>query len=132
MIVQLKLLIVLMGLCLSFPSTPLCAQSGKRRVELSWPTVPKAKSYQVELKRKINADVIKTPRKANSWKGRLDYGTHRLRVRSVDGRGVPGSWSDFTEFIVKPPIVKSLVPKSGETYIAAEGEDVKVNFFWKN
>lgn len=80
------------------------AQSGKRWINMNWNTIKGASSYQFELFQKtgIKFKSIKIYTvQSNNWSHRLNPGTYKFRIRSLDHRKVPGKWSDQTDLIVK-------------------------------
>ncbi|MCB0367060.1 MAG: hypothetical protein H6624_07805 [Bdellovibrionaceae bacterium] len=107
----------------------------RRDVNLEWEEVEFATSYQIRLTRKPRPDSSEPSRtfKTNEpkWSGDLKPGFYTMELRSYDDRGVPGEWSEPSEFWVKIPPPTPLTPEANKGIRTKETKEYETRFSWK-
>lgn len=110
-------------------------QSVKRSISLEWEEVPDSTGYQIEVRKiRENGERGKPmvfPTKKSIWEGKIFSGKYEMRLRSLDDRGVPGDWSDPSEFWVKIPAAEPVLPKDGSQLNGASADESEVKFEWR-
>lgn len=104
----------------------------RRNVEVEWESNDNASGYEIQVTRKD--DVSKKPlvfkTKTPQWSATIKPGLYKMQVRALDDRGVPGSWSDPAELLVKLPAVFPIKPESKKILSAKEEVKEEVSFQW--
>jgi hypothetical protein len=123
---------ILLSLVWSFQAA---ADSFRRSVNFEWDPIEGARSYEVELKLQKNeksdkAKVFNFKVKEAAWTGKLAPTKYLMRLRSRDGRGVPGDWSEPSDFNVGLETVQMKFPKSQEKFRTKTADTASVPFAW--
>ncbi|MFP5518755.1 MAG: hypothetical protein ACLGGX_02535 [Bdellovibrionia bacterium] len=110
-------------------------ESYRRVVSFEWEAIEGAKSYDIELTYKSTNKNNNKPQvfKVNTaeWQGPLKPGTHLMRLRARDYRGVPGDWSELSEVIVYLENVHLTSPENGEKIISKNEDEDSIKITWK-
>ena len=107
--------------------------SQARDVRLEWGEVEGASAYDIEIRSLQNKKVISFKTKTTFFNRELPYGKYELRLRSRDERSVPGSWSPYTNFDVKPapPVITEPLANTKYNPKSSEEDEVEVQFKWQ-
>ena len=121
--------------CTKVHAQSLITNREPRKVDLEWDVVAEAKGYEVEIY-EINQDGTSNLEvKERVFSPKLGIlirpGKYKFHLRSIDHRGVPGEWSEFTDLDVQLPNPVLISPYTDETIIALELEQESVSFSWK-
>lgn len=131
---MLRILPVLFILGFILHSPSVWAEPYRRLVNFEWEPVEGAKHYEVELKQvKSDGAFGKTFNfkvKVADWNGRLTPGKYLMRLRSFDYRGVPGDWSEPSDFNVGLDIVKTESPAPDAKIKTDATDEMNVDFKW--
>lgn len=88
--------------------------STSRVVDLEWEPVEDAIKYEIEFVRILAGNKTKKPAKFSvespSWRGRLNFGLYKMRLRSYDDRKIPGDWTEAVDLVVKVLPPKLIAP----------------------
>ena len=106
-----------------------------RSLEFSWEPVEKAKGYELQFIRSSaggSAAPINFTSATNGFKGELPVGQYKIKIRTLDSRGVPGTWSAPIPVSLKLPIVEALQPEVDSTIQGDDSEAFDVSFSWKS
>lgn len=110
------------------------ADSYRRSVSFEWDAIEDAGSYEVELKLLKTASnkekIFNFKVKEAVWTGKLSPAKYLMRLRARDGRGVPGDWSEPSDFNVGLENVVVKFPKSQEKLRTKNSETAAVPFEW--
>lgn len=121
-------------LLISFWTSMVWAAPYRRLVNFEWEAIENAKSYEIELKQvKAKGEEAKTfTFKVTEavWNGRLTPGKYLMKLRSRDYRGVPGKWSEESEFNVGLETAVLKFPGSRLQIPTNEKDKTTVNFKW--
>lgn len=114
--------------------TPAEAQNRVRRnVEIEWEANENATAYEIQVTRKDDASkkplVFKT--KVSQWSATIKPGVYIMQVRAFDDRGVPGSWSEGSELLVKLPSVYPVKPEVKQILQSTDEVNHPVTFQWE-
>lgn len=138
-----KNFIFLAAVLFSTHSVGQSPQTLTREIELEWEAVEAASKYQIKISPlpSPNGETSQQAQKARSekieeteapqWKGSLTPGRYTMELRSFDDRGVPGDWSEPSEFAVKLPQIKSIYPKTASKIISDQAENMSIDFKWE-
>lgn len=102
-------------------------------VSMDWEKVAGSSGYEVEVVELENGafipqGIFKVP--STSWSGNFNPGKYQLRIRSYDGREVPGAWGDFIPFDVQVAAPNLQKPETGVSLNAESDETSPVYFEW--
>lgn len=109
------------------------AEPYRRLVNFEWEAIEGAKHYEVELKQVKDDGKGKTFNfkvKVADWNGRLTPGKYIMRLRSFDYRGVPGEWSDPSDFHVGLDTAKIESPANDTKIKTDDADSVPMDFKW--
>ena len=111
------------------------AEAFHRSVSFEWDAIDGASSYEVELKlqkseKEQKAKVFNFKVKEASWTGKLAPAKYLMRLRARDGRGVPGDWSEPSDFNVGLETVQAKFPKAQEKFRTKTADTASVPFAW--
>ncbi|MEY4616426.1 MAG: hypothetical protein RJB66_1386 [Pseudomonadota bacterium] len=110
------------------------SETSRRLTEFEWDPIPKAKSYEIELRPMTKSGEKKDPFRfkvqETRWKGELKPGEYKMRLRSLDRRGVPGEWSAAENFYVKLYAPQVVSPSSNEIITTDENETFDLPLEW--
>jgi len=114
-------------------AAPASAQIYRREVSFEWEDVPDAKSYEVQI-RPVTKDgpgkLMSFKTKEAVWSGKLVPGKYTMSLRSRDFRGVPGEWSEPSEFAVNLDPVKIKSPSEKAQIKADDPDEITQKFEW--
>ncbi len=122
-------------LVLTFLLSWFCFASGPRKVDMSWPPVQGAESYEFKLIKVVDGDDrVQSVDKLDSsnWSKLVNPGEYKFEIRSLDYRGVPGPWSDAQSFVVSLPTVKQNSPFLNQSFHLVKDKETSVNFNWED
>lgn len=106
----------------------------RRLVNFEWEAIENAKSYDIELQQvKEDGDLGKNfsfKTTEPNWNGRLTPGKYIMKLRSRDYRGVPGDWSDPSDFNVGLDNAVLKYPVASSKVIAEDKKETSLNFAW--
>ncbi len=117
----------------TFWTSQVWAAPYRRLVNFEWEAIEGAKLYDVELKQVKEGEkekVFSFKVKDAIWNGRLSPGKYLMKLRSRDYRGVPGEWSEPSEFNVGLENVILKTPANGSKISAKEADETNVRFSW--
>lgn len=117
----------------TFWAPAVWAEPYRRLVNFEWEAIEGAQGYEVELNLKKEDGKGKTfsfKVKEAAWNGRLSPGKYIMKLRSRDYRGVPGDWSEPSEFNVGLEGAILKYPESNAQISSKENEEMAVNFQW--
>ncbi len=100
----------------------------RRQVGFEWEPITDAISYEVELSMGTDK-TFQFKTKDPKWSGKLVPGSYLMRLRSVDKRGIAGSWSKtetFNVLLEKPQILSPKIDVKTDSDTKS-----KVVFEWK-
>lgn len=121
------------SLILLFISFSSYAQS--RWIDLSWEKVDQAKSYEIELYEFINKDQSNLFEKTKTiepvWSKQVPPGKYQFRLRALDGRDVPGEWSELSLIDVRLPRPIYVYPLPNDLLKGLEQDEENIHFEWK-
>jgi len=102
------------------------------RVQLEWDRVPGAKKYEIELIDPNSGFKAKSHSQNHLFSIRIPVGKYQLRGRVADQRSVWGAWSNWTEFEVRPPKIKTLRFSKADRKYKTDLKNLKalVGFVW--
>lgn len=103
----------------------------KRQISLELEEVEGASAYEIELISKKTNKPLSFKMTKPLWKASIRPGEYSLRLRSYDARGVPGNWSEATEFLVRLPSPLLLQPVADSAIKTNEDENFSVAFAWQ-
>ncbi len=107
-----------------------------RTLEFSWAAVDRAKAYELKFepagKGEDGAEPILINSAGSSWKGQLAAGKYRLRVRTIDRRGVPGAWGEPQAVALPLPPVEAVSPADKAVVKSEESDKAKVKLAWND
>lgn len=130
----MRLSALLFILTFIFWTSEVWAGPYRRLVNFEWEAIEGANSYEVELKQ-VKDDqegkVFSFKVKEAVWNGRLGPGKYIMKLRSKDYRGVPGEWSEPSEFNVGLENVVIKTPTDGSKIATKEPDETTVTFQWK-
>ncbi|WP_413558041.1 hypothetical protein [Bdellovibrio sp. HCB209] len=112
------------------------AEPYRRLVNFEWEQIDGAKSYEIELKQMKKDEGAAKPKtfnfkvKESVWNGRLTPGKYMMKLRSRDYRGVPGEWSEPSEFNVGLDNVNMKSPAPKTKLASTDDEKTDVEFKW--
>lgn len=112
----------------------MAANTYRRDVNIEWEPVSDANYYELELKPLLQDERNYNFRtKSAQWKGKLKVGNYQMRARTFDRRGVPGEWSEFSDFDVLLDSTKIISPFSGQAITVTKSGETKadVTFEWE-
>lgn len=103
----------------------------RRDLLLEFEPVDGASAYEIEVvrdgKKTSKPQVLRFA--TATWKGKLRPGLYRVRLRSLDERGVAGDWSEAMELKVAHPPMPPITPSAREELRSEASEiDVEVRF----
>lgn len=129
----MRLSSLLLLITFTFWADAVLAAPYRRLVNFEWEAIEGADSYEVELKPVTEIETNKIfsfKTKEAAWNGKLSAGKYIMKLRSRDKRGVPGDWSEPSEFnvglenaILRYPAQESQIP-------AKEIDETKISFKW--
>lgn len=120
----------------SFTMATSWAAPYRRLVNFEWEAIEGAKSYEIELKldRSNNpgqeTKVFNFKVKDAAWNGRLMPGKYMMKLRSRDYRGVPGDWSEESEFNVGLDTAVLQFPPARAQFKSDANKEMPVAFKW--
>ncbi len=108
------------------------SETYRRLVNFEWETIDNAKSYDLEIFQSNKKDSKKFSFKVKeaAWNGRLSAGKYQMKLRAVDGRGVPGDWGAPIDFDVNLENVVLKSPAVNADLKSKEVEFEEINFVW--
>lgn len=105
---------------------PAWAADYTRMIDFEWDEIPGATSYELEIK--SGPDNIQNFKvKSAQWQGNLTPGKYSMRLRSLDHRKVPGTWSPESELLVGLELPKVIGPQE---QIEAKDTEENIKFAW--
>jgi hypothetical protein len=108
---------------------PVFAQV-KRSVDLELEVVEGATAYEIELystrTKKKTTFKMKEPR----WQANIRNGNYTMRLRSYDTRGVPGPWSESSDFAILLPGPQLQSPIADTVIKTDENNEFKIELKW--
>lgn len=128
---------VLLSLSLLAWSAPAAAESYRRSVSFEWDAIEGASSYEVELKlakteKNKKEKTFSFKVKEAAWVGKLTPAKYLMRLRARDSRGVPGTWSEPSDFNVGLEAVQMKTPRPQEKFRAKDASEVSLPFAWQS
>lgn len=107
-------------------------QVAKRSVSFDWEAIENARGYEVEITplNKESGKAFSFKTKEPVFNGKLNPGRYKMRLRSLDSRETPGSWSETTNFEVQFPSVKVLYPSQNQNIPSKEEDKDEITFKW--
>lgn len=109
-------------------------EKSRRLTEFEWDPIPKAKSYEIEIRPIAKTGEKKEPFRFNveetKWRGELKPGEYKMRLRSHDRRGVPGEWSAAESFYVKLYAPQAVFPLPDQEIKSNENETYLLPLEW--
>lgn len=125
-------LVLILGLMVFAAADPALAQPYRRLVNFEWEPIEGATAYDLELKQtKKDGKTFKFKVKEASWAGRLAPGDYEMRLRALDYRGVPGDWSDNSDFGVGLESARLVFPAPSAAVPGRGGKESPVEFKWE-
>lgn len=121
-------------LAFSIWTSEVWATPYRRLVNFEWEAIENAKYYEIELKqikeKGEKGSTFNFKVKEAAWNGRLTPGKYLMKLRSHDHRGVPGDWSEQSDFNVglEAAVLKS--PSSQMKIKTSETEKAPIDFSW--
>ncbi|UYL09699.1 hypothetical protein B9G69_003810 [Bdellovibrio sp. SKB1291214] len=112
------------------------AEPYRRLVNFEWEQIEGAKSYDIDLTQVKKEGETGKPKtfsfrtKESIWNGRLTPGKYMMKLRARDYRGVPGDWSEPSEFNVGLDNVNMKSPAPKSTVPSNEEEKTNLEFRW--
>jgi hypothetical protein len=108
------------------------AETYRRLVNFEWETIDGAVSYEIEIKQtnKKDAKPYTFKVKDAAWNGRLPPGKYVMKLRSMDARGVPGDWSEPSDFDVNLENVVLRQPAANASLTTKEEKEDEIKFQW--
>lgn len=110
------------------------AQSYRRNVSFEWDAIPDAGSYEIELKlpkkEKTKEKIFNFKVKEPIWSGKLAPAKYAMRLRARDQRGVPGAWSEPSDFNVFLDNVQMKFPSSQAKLQSKNEDKMKIPLSW--
>lgn len=126
------LMILLLFLLTSAAETSFSAPY-RRLVNFEWEPVENANSYEIELqqvKAKGDGKTFSFKVTEASWNGRLSPGKYIMKLRSRDYRGVPGEWSEPSDFNVGLEAAALKSPPQRANISSNDEEKTELTFQW--
>lgn len=119
-------------LLISFWTSMALSAPYRRLVNFEWEAIENAKSYEIELKQVKEKDPKTFSFKVSeaAWNGRLTPGKYLMRLRSRDYRGVPGDWSEPSEFNVGLETAALKFPGARVKIDTKENSSASIGFQW--
>lgn len=113
--------------------TARAEETYRRLVNFEWEQIEDAKGYEIEIQQLKKADAKKFSFKVKetAWNGKLTPGTYTMRQRTLDYRGVPGEWSEASEFEVALEPAKLGTPADKSKISAKDEKEYEVPFQWQ-
>ena len=120
--------------CLAQESASEFIKDKTKKLTIEWEEVVGSHSYEVEVFQILDASDVKKvglfQMQNTAWDADLSPGKYQFRIRSLDIRGVPGTWGAFTVFTVSPPPPDLLSPKNDDKIQTEQEDKFAVNFSW--
>jgi hypothetical protein len=116
-------------LLLSFVITARAESPIEREVTLEIEEIEAAQSYDLEIKKITGGEAKQFSIARPLWVGRLAIGKYEMRNRSIDQRGVAGSWSKPEAFSVGLDKPKMIEPDAKVSLNS--DEEGRLNMRWK-
>lgn len=113
-------------------SESLAQRAVLRKLDFSWDEVQGARGYDLELAPTKAGKPKQFKTDKTSWSGELEPGSYKLRVRALDRRGVPGTWSDAFPVALPYPAPKALAPAPSAVIKAVDADKTRVSFRWQS
>jgi|GEM_PF-3238746 len=110
------------------------AKRPMRKLDFSWEPVAKAKGYELQFVRTAAdgaTDPLTFSSASSAFKGDIPVGQYKLKIRTLDARGVPGAWSPAMPVELKLPVVEASTPPADKVIQSEEAEEDKVRLAWK-
>lgn len=129
----MRLSALLFILTFTFWTAQVWAAPYRRLVNFEWEAIESAIAYDVELqqvKDNEKGKVFSFRVKDAVWNGRLSPGKYLMKLRSRDYRGVPGEWSEPSEFNVNLETVNIKTPANNSEISASKTDEISVRFNW--
>lgn len=122
-------------LMISFWTSMVLAAPYRRLVNFEWEAIENAKSYEIELKqvkssKEEEAKTFTFKVTEAAWNGRLTPGKYMMKLRSRDYRGVPGDWSEPSEFNVGLETAVLKFPGARVKMATKETDTTSLEFKW--
>lgn len=116
--------------------TAMADSSYRRLVNFEWEPIEGATSYDIEITQVSGALNEKDNKfnfklKTAEWNGKLTPGKYKMILRARDYRGVPGDWSEPSEFFVGLDPVKINTPTHQSKITAKDNKEQSVSFAWQ-
>jgi hypothetical protein len=126
--------LILLAICFLLIPNLSHAQSTKRDVEFEWNPVVGASSYELEIQSKGTSQKNESypfSTKKSLWKGRLSPGLYSIKIRTLDGRSVPGAWGEPVPLKVKLFAPTPIQPQNRQSLDSNEAVEDSVSLTWE-
>lgn len=122
----------ILGLSLCISDQVFAGELPPRWVELELEEIEGATAYELEFKSEISGKTSTFKTESSQWKAKVKPGKYQMRLRSYDGRKVPGPWSEPSPIAINFPGPKLLSPAIDSKVASDENDTSEVKFQWEN
>lgn len=130
---KFKAILLLIFICSCYLAE--AQESYRRLVNFEWEHIEGASAYDLELTQVLSNDqkgsTYTFKRKTAEWSGKLTPGKYKMILRARDHRGVPGEWSEPSDFLVGLDPVKLVQPTPNQKIISKFSTEQDVEFKWQ-